>query len=68
MNPAHLTPGLPVRVTATRHIAGRTWQGVEGTVWDAKALKGRSDDYVIVQVPDDGLVLIGLRPDEIEAI
>lgn len=61
--------GQRVRVTTDRHIAGQSWLGEVGTVWDAEALKGHGyDDYVIVEVPDDGLVLIGLTPGEIEAV
>jgi hypothetical protein len=68
MHPDEIRDGLRVRVLTDRRIAGQSWLGKIGTVWDAVALKGHGyDDYVIVEVPDDGLVLIGLTPDEIEA-
>lgn len=67
MHPDDIRDGLRVRVLADRHIAGQSWRDVIGTVWDSEALKGHGhDDYVIVEVPDNGLVLIGLTPDEIE--
>jgi len=67
MDADEVRDGARVRVTTDRHIAGQSWEGVIGTVWDAQALRATHEDWVIVEVPDDGLVLIGLRPDEIEA-
>jgi hypothetical protein len=64
MTPDDIADGMRVTVTTDRHIAGQSWRGVTGTVWDAQALKGHGhDDYVIVEVPDEGLVLMGLRPE-----
>lgn len=67
MDPDDITDGMRIRVTTDRRIVGRSWAGTEGTVWNSTAIRDTHDDYVICQVPDDGLVLIGLRPDEIEA-
>lgn len=66
MNADEITEGLAVRVTTDRRIAGRSWAGVEGVV---RYTFRRADvpDWVTVQVPDDGFILIGFAPDEIEA-
>lgn len=65
MNPADVEEDMTVRVTSARVILGRSWQGVIGQVWGTFD-RGRVEDWVYVQVPDDGLVIVGFAPDEIE--
>jgi hypothetical protein len=62
MNPDDVEEGLAVTVTSDRTIAGRSWQGEQGTVYSA-FLRGQIDDWVIVRIGDTD---IAVRPDEIE--
>lgn len=58
--------GMHVVITAHRHILGRSWHGVHGVVRYTFRRAARIPDWVTVQVPDDGFVLIGFAPEELD--
>lgn len=66
MNPHDIALGQRVRVTGQRQIAGRTWSGEVGAVWSV-ILRHEVDDWVWVQIDDDGTLVIGFTPDEVES-
>ena len=66
MSPHEVRDGMHVVITAERRILGQSWHGTHGVVRYTFRRQSGVPDWVTVQVPDDGFVLIGFRPDEVE--
>lgn len=65
MNPGEVRDGMTVVITTDRPILGLSWQGVQGAVW-ATFDREIADEWVYIQIPDDGTVIFAFAPDEIE--
>lgn len=68
MNATDIATGLRVVITTDRKIVGRSWRGVEGVVRYTFRRRSGVSDWVTVQVPDSGYVLLGFAPEELEAV